>query len=257
MEYLSSNLMNKIFLGLDTFMVRNADYLWVMNPRINESRFQRGIKKNKIAPCYIIHGGLPFFDGKPLPINKRKKFQIIYATRAGHEGLNIVVKAFVSVLKRFPDAKLIITGHADREKHIYDEYIEREKIKNRVQFTGFIKEKELNLLVKESYIGIAVWPCNIAVSATYGDPEKIRRYFHYGLPVVTTSNAFTAEKVDQGAGIIADDNETSVADAIKKIFENDALYSEFAKISHEIGVAYSRRNVLDESFEDIVAKQIT
>ena len=119
-------------------------------------------------------------------------------------------------------------------------------------FTGFIKEDELNHLVKYSYIGLAIWSCNVPTSATYGDPEKIRRYFHFGLPVVATENAFTADTIKKhGAGIVVDDKVTSVTKAIIELFEDEILYSKCAKASQDLGQHFKENNLIDESINDL------
>jgi glycosyltransferase involved in cell wall biosynthesis len=130
--------------------------------------------------------------------------------------------------------------------------MEELKISGNAIFTGFLKEEELNYLVKYSYIGLAIWSYNAPTSATYGDPEKIRRYFHFGLPVVSTANALTSETIKKhGAGIVVDDKVELVAKAIIELFDNEALYSKCAYASEELGKFYKENNMLDDSIEDL------
>lgn len=252
-----TRLKNWLFLKLDEVSAYRGDYIWMMNPRIHESRLERGLDVSKLAPHFIIHGGLPFFPGEPVPLNERKKNRIVYATRAGHQGLEIILKAFSAVLKKHYDSKLYITGHADKEESKIRPLIEELKISGNVIFTGFIKEDELNHLVKYSYIGLAIWSYNAPTSATYGDPEKIRRYFHFGLPVVSTENAFTAETIKKhGAGMVIDDKVESVANAIMELFDDEALYSKCAHASQELGKFYKENNMLDDSIEDLQKRKM-
>ena len=250
-----TKLKNLLFLKLDEISSYFSDYIWMMNPSIHESRVIRGLKVSRLAPHFVIHGGLPFFPGGPVPLQKRKINSIIYATRAGHLGLEIILKSFSKVLTKYADSKLYITGHADKNKLKLWPLMEKLKIINNVIFTGFIKEEELNRLVQCSYIGIAIWSCESHSSATYGDPEKIRRYFHFGLPVVSTSNAFTAETIKKhGAGIVVDDNVESVAQAIIRLFEDKELYSSSANASANLGNFYRENNLLDDSIKDLENK---
>ncbi len=245
-------LINWVYLKLDEVSAYASDYIWMMNPKIHESRLERGLKLSKLAPHFIIHGGVPFFSGGPLSLAGREKNRIVYATRAGHPGLQIVLEAFSAVLKKHPNSKLYITGHADKEQPKIRPLMEELKISDNVIFTGFIKEEELNDLVKHSYIGIAIWSYSAPTSATYGDPEKIRRYFNYGLPVISTANAFTAETIkEHGAGIVVDDKVESVAKAIVKLFEDESFYLECAQASEELGKFYKKSNLLDASIEDL------
>jgi len=250
-------LKNWIFLKLDELSAYNSDYIWMMNPSIHESRIERGLDFSKLAPNFIIHGGLPFFSGISIPLRERKRKRIVYATRAGHPGLEIILLAFLEVLKKHPDSKLYITGHVDKDEERIRPFIGRFKISEDVIFTGFLKEEELNHLIKYSYIGLAIWSYNTPASATYGDPEKIRRYFHFGLPVVTTANAFTAQTIkEHGAGIVTDDKVDSVAKGIIDLFEDEVLYEKCARASEELGKFYKENNKLDDSFEDLLKKRL-
>jgi len=252
-----TRLKNWLFLKLDEIAAYSSDYIWMMNPKIHESRIERGLKTSKLAPHFIIHGGLPFFPGEPLPIVEREKNRIVYATRAGHYGLEIILQAFSIVFKKYPDSSIYITGHADKEKTRISGLIEKLKISQHIVFTGFIKEEELNHLVRHSYIGLAIWSHGTSSSATYGDPEKIRRYFHFGLPVVSTGNAFTAEAIiKHSAGIVVSDKPESVAEAIIKLFGDKELYSKCAYASQELGRFYKENNMLDNSLEDLQKKSL-
>ena len=250
-------LKNWLFLKLDEIAAYVSDYIWMMNPKIHESRIKRGLKPSKLAPHFIIHGGLPFFPGEPLPIEEREKNRIVYSTRAAHPGLEIILQALSIVFKKYPDSRIYITGHADKEKSRLSGFIEKLKISKHIVFTGFVNEEELNHLVKHSYIGLAIWSYEIPASATYGDPEKIRRYFHFGLPVVSTANAFTAEIINKyGAGIVVDDKPESVAEAIIKLFDDKTLYSKCSYASQELGEFYKENNMLDNSLEDLQRRSL-
>ncbi|MDD5476682.1 MAG: glycosyltransferase [Candidatus Omnitrophica bacterium] len=252
-----ARLKNWIFLKLDEIAAYRCDYIWMMNPRIHKSRLERGLDPLKLAPHFIIHGGLPFFTGEPLAINERQMNRIVYATRAGHLGLGIVLEAFSVVIMKHPDIKLYITGHADKEEPRMCSLIEKLKIARNLIFTGFIKEEELNYLIKYSYIGLAIWSCSAAASATYGDPEKIRRYFHFGLPVVSTVNAFTSEVISKyGAGIVVDDRVESVTKAILTLLDDKDLYTKCAQASAELGKFYKEHNPLDDSIKDLKKKNL-
>lgn len=245
-------LKNWIFLKLDEIASYGCDYIWMMNPNIHESRLKRGLKLSKLAPHFIIHGGLPFFPGEPLSLKERNKNSIVYATRAGHPGLEIILQAFSEVSRKYPNLKVYITGHAGNEDTKIRPLIEKLNISQHVVFTGFMKEHDLNELIKNSYIGLAIWSHDIPASATYGDPEKIRRYFHFGLPVVSTSNAFTAEVITKrGAGIVVDDEPEAVAKAILQLLDDESLYSKCAQASKELGNFYKENNMLDRSLEDL------
>ncbi len=249
-------LMNWLFLKLDEVAARLCDYIWMMNPRIHESRMERGLDPKTLAPHFIIHGGLPFFPGGPAALDERRKRRIIYATRAGHKGLEIVLEAVATIASKYPDVELHVTGHADKYRDTIVPLIERLNISRHVTFTGFLKEQGLNQLVKSSWIGLAVWASD-HTSATYGDPEKIRRYFHFGLPVVATQNAFTAETIRRhGAGIVIDDDSKTLSSALLRLFDDESEYSRCSQASASLGKAYKEHNPLDESIDDLLKRKL-
>ncbi|OFX07404.1 MAG: hypothetical protein A2516_02520 [Alphaproteobacteria bacterium RIFOXYD12_FULL_60_8] len=251
-----ARLMNWLFLKLDEVAARHADYIWMMNPRIHESRLERGLDPKTLAPHFIIHGGLPFFPGGPAESSERHKHRIVYATRAGHQGLRIVLEALATVAARYPDAELHVTGHADRDSGSVASLIEQLKIPRNVKFTGFLKEDDLNRLVRSSWIGLAVWASD-HTSAAYGDPEKIRRYFHFGLPVVATDNAFTSDTIRRhGAGIVITDDPSALSSAILRLFDDEPGYSRCAQASAALGKAYKEHNPLDGSIDDLLKRKL-
>jgi len=241
-------MMNHIFLWLDRFCSYHADRLWLMNMNIHKSRVSIGYKNSLINKTDSIHGGLPFFSEDYKGISERQKHSIVYASRNAGQGMDLALSVFSQVRKQFRNAIMYITGNCDKEDFSnYD--VEG------VVFTGFLTESELNKLISQSWVGLAVWRSDIASSATYGDPEKIRRYLNYGIPIVVTRNAYTSLIVeDAAAGIVCDSNYEDLISAILLLFSDANLYYNYSENSLKIGKKYKSINRIDKAINSIGIK---
>jgi phosphatidylinositol alpha-mannosyltransferase len=99
-----------------------------------------------IDKCRIIPNGIDTERFRPdVPeIEELKKYspKILFVGRfEPRKGLKYLLLAFSDIVKKFPEAKLIVVGEGFLE-HYYRRYIE-EHIKNNVIFVGFVKPEEL------------------------------------------------------------------------------------------------------------------
>ncbi len=160
---------------------------------------------------------------KKFDIAKNKTILIYQGILSGGRGL----RKTVSALKNIPDAVFVIAGdgplRADLEK-----LAEKEKMRARVFFTGMVPNEKLLEYTASADIGIALIE-NISVSYYYALPNKLFEYLAAGLPVIVSSlpqMKKIVERYDVGFAIDPE-NETELANAIKKLTADKNLYARF------------------------------
>src|SRR3989338_3417734 len=134
----------RLFILMNNFTIKNCDEAFSISKflknelkkqagidskvkycKIDEKRFHKGIKGNKIRKKY----------------NLGKSPVLLYVGRISpHKGIHLLIEAFNIVLRKIPNAKLLIVG-----KPTFDNYSRMLKklAKRNVIFTGFIKDDEL------------------------------------------------------------------------------------------------------------------
>jgi glycogen synthase len=157
------------------------------------------IPENKIR---VIHNGVDINKFKPAP-NKRKvkvklgfnpdDLAIVSVGRLyARKGLFTLIESMPAVVKRFPNAKFIISGKGQSdEMHKLIAHAEKLGVKNNIIFTGYYPDKKLPLLYQAADI--------FAFSTFYEHhPFAVLEALSTGLPVVTTTVGGISETIESG-----------------------------------------------------------
>jgi len=154
-------LKNRKFAFLQSFFVRfrkkyfnkylnKIDKFIVLSNSSKEILKKYGIKDKKIK---IIH--LPL-DIKTLKPTKTEKNSILYAAWLQHrKGLHILVKAFPSILKKIPEAKLYVIGSEGPEKDYKNEivdFINKNNLNNKVFLLGKKSPEEVKNFLEKAEV---------------------------------------------------------------------------------------------------------
>ncbi|MDD2337018.1 MAG: glycosyltransferase [Geobacteraceae bacterium] len=114
-----------------------------------------------------------------------KKYFLNSGTLEDKDGIEYILKAFLSISKTYDDLYLVFTGgaHPDRKKLVVDSAI-KFNLENRIIFTGFIPESQLIWSYQNA---TALLCCRSNKKFTnYGFPTKLAEYLASGKPVITT-----------------------------------------------------------------------
>jgi glycosyltransferase involved in cell wall biosynthesis len=157
------------------------------------------IPENKIR---VIHNGVAINKFKPA-VDKRKvkrelgfnpdDFAIVSVGRLyARKGLFTLIESMPAVVKRFPNAKFIISGKGQSdEMDKLNTYAEKLCVKNNIIFTGYYPDKKLPKLYQAADI--------FAFSTFYEHhPFAVLEALSTGLPVVTTNVGGIPETVESG-----------------------------------------------------------
>ena len=203
-----------------------------------------GVPLQKIR---VVHNGLrdPAAPDKDLLAEITRRFALgdgfILNVGGIHERKNIVrmVKAFAGLVKDkgYP-GKLVITGsvsgppYQERMKKLCDEAIAEAGMGDRVVFTGFISEEELDLLLAGA--SMLVYP---SLYEGFGIP--ILEAMKVGTPVVT-SNVTAMPEVAGGAAVLVDPLDVgSLASGMASLLDDAVLRADLVAKGRERASGYS------------------
>ena len=190
-----------------------------------------------------------------LEIELKNRFAINekYVLNVGgiHERKNIVklVHAFAGLVNhRGYSGKLLITGNVSgapyqrKMKKICDASVRETGMENRIVFTGYVSEKELDSLFRMA--GLLIYP---SLYEGFGIP--ILEAMKMGLPVIT-SNITAMPEVAGGAAYLVDPNSIEdMTSAMSEVLQNKILREEMIEKGLELVHPYTWKNVSERYLE--------
>lgn len=142
------------------------------------------------------------------------------------KGIDVLLRAMVAVLRRYPDARLIVAGHGDIRRSI-DIATELGVIGN-VEFRGWVSREDLKHL----------W-CDVSMfclpSFAEGVPIAMLEAMSSGLPVVTCGVGGIPDVVEDGVnGLLVDPGDSvQLAEAIVSLLGNPSRGRELGRLARE------------------------
>ena len=213
-----------------------------------------GVPVEKIR---VVPNGLREINPKDLSleIELKNRFAINekYVLNVGgiHERKNIVqlVHAFAGLVNhRGYSGKLLITGNVSgapyqrKMKKICDASVRETGMENRIVFTGYVSEKELDSLFRMA--GLLIYP---SLYEGFGIP--ILEAMKMGLPVIT-SNITAMPEVAGGAAYLVDPNSIEdMTSAMSEVLQNKILREEMIEKGLELVHPYTWKNAAERYLE--------
>ncbi len=156
-------------------------------------------------------------------------------------GVENLILAFSSFIKKFPDSKLLIVGDGESLEEL-KKLAEKQGITDKVIFTGNLSHEEVFPLIKKFNVAV------MAKSNWFGSPVKIFEYGAMGIPVIAPNvgpvRDVMVHKID---GFLIDQ---TVEDLIKALFEMKKN-PEFAK---RIGENFQKKILKEHTWIDNIKK---
>ncbi len=227
---------------INNWVTKHADEVWVVNDSIRMAREKDGAyaRVNRIVPLGI-EDKLLSYD-----ICNNRHFLFVGSFKSGHNLLKMV-DVFTELVKCDARFELTIVGGGLLQKSLKQK-IQENDAESYIHMRGFLSEKEIESEIVSGKFagGIALYE-DTPVIATV-DPGKIKDYFSWYLPVLTTSYNPISEDIrmhDLGY-VIEKDDVTTMVNLFKDIHLNELRVKKH-NISQYIG---------RHSFEEILRKNL-
>jgi glycosyltransferase involved in cell wall biosynthesis len=203
-----------------------------------------GVSLNKIT---VVPNGLrqPFKTEENLEAELDERFQLqdgfILYVGGIHERKNVarLIQAFAKLVKNqgFP-GKLLATGsvsgapYQNKMKAILDKVVEETRMGEKVIFTGFVTDEELEALMRKTHF--MIYP---SLYEGFGMP--LLEAMQVGTPVIT-SNLTAMPEVAGGAALLVDPFDVDdITNTMVKLLGDDELREELRQKGREVAKAYS------------------
>jgi glycosyltransferase involved in cell wall biosynthesis len=150
-----------------------------------------------------------------------KTFLLSYGYLHRRKGLELILKSFQQVLVNYPTLFLVIAGGTlQKDYEVYLKQLVKDlKIEEKVIFTGFVSEAELNwLMTRCKFI---LLPAKYSIAASGPLAQAIARHVP---TIVSDVGVFREEIEDFLDGVRAKNNIDSWTKRIEQLLANDELY---------------------------------
>jgi UDP-glucuronate decarboxylase len=242
------------FQIIDKFLAKNVDAIWsASRPMVRERK-----KRVKDASEKCLQTVMP------LGINVRERAVKNKAHKGNNvlfignvqkqQGVDLLVDAMSIISKSKP--KLAINVHVVG-KGVYLEQL-KEKVRGaglqkRFKFFGFVEsDAKLDKIMRECFVGTALYDPKSAHLTKLSDPGKIKDYLAAGIPVITTNvSPISQELEDTKAGTLVPYKEQRVAEAILKMHAKKTRVG-YSQNALKLAESYAWDKVLDKVFEETV-----
>ena len=219
-----NKFLNWIYHKIDSFCAEESDFVWDLSERMIEARKEKGVRK--IENQMVVPIGVHFERIKRLEIHQINRKSLVYM---GHlrkrQGLELIIDSLPEIVKKIPEAKLIIIGTGELERCLKKK-VEELKLENYVEFRGYIEDhKEVENILTTCAVGLALYEPKPDNFTWYADPSKPKQYMACGLPVIITWVPWIAEEVKKKKmGLVIDYERNKFVDAVVKLLEDEDFY---------------------------------
>lgn len=222
---------NKLAKKLSRDFCNKCDTIIAPSSKIKNFLLSWGVKK----PIVIIPTGIKLedFNFKSNPLSIRKKYNIgkkdkllIFVGRIAKEkNIEFLIKSLSKI--KIKNTKLLIVGNGPHKKEL-ENLVEKEKIKQKVIFTGYLKRKEVLNAYKASDIFVFS-------SKTETQGLVIAEAMAAGLPVVAVNDLAISDMVkNKKNGFLVSQSPQEIAEKIDILLKDKNLYKKMSEKSLEL-----------------------
>ncbi len=187
-----------------------------------------GINKEKIEIIPLGIGTEDLTKNENLEYEFRKKFKgkkilLCFGNISPRKGQEIVIKAFKRFAEKIPDYMLVIAGRSTSGFESYEkklhQLVKKLSLENRIFFTGFVSDEEIEVLFKMCEIAIFVY------KPMPGTSHALTFAIKHNKPVIV-SNIDVFKEILGNVGLFVEpDNETQLSDVMEKaITDKNSIY---------------------------------
>jgi len=245
---------NSLYLYLDRFCVKHADFTWDVSPAMQKARIKAGLDPNKRYNILNVPNALFPSQIGALPISRRIPYSLVFmGTLDDINGVDLAIKALKEVKKKQQKATLHIIGGGEDNLSRLRSFSKKLHLEDSVKFYGFIpKLEDMAKIIKSCSIGLAPYRAFWRSERWFGDAGKIRNYLAAGLPVITTHvPPLGKEIVEKGAGVMVKDITQDLSKAILKLMTDKSLYAKLAKSAKKLSENNVWENVYSNAFKEM------
>ena len=249
----SNKVLNTLYHLLDRYCCYKCNLIWNTTKAMELERRKKGIEPDKCAPQIVVPNATNFHEIKRFSIDEIDRFNVAFL---GHlrenKGPQLIIEAFPAIIKKVPQAKLLIIGTGPLGEKLKERVAEL-GIETHVEFKGFIdSHEEIEKTLAKCAIGVAPYVEDSESFTYYSDPLKPKVYMATGLPVVITKVPKIAWEIDENkAGFVINYDVEQLINAVAKLLTNETLYREFRENAIALASKFTWSEVFRIAFWEV------
>jgi len=163
--------------------MKNCRKVFVISKRLKEYSVENGVPEDRVGILNMFVDGSRF---KGIERNPSERY-IAYCGNGENfkDGVDVLIKAFAQVSRRYNDIKLIIVGRGPQKDWDSQQLLVKNYgLEDRVEMLGKVTPDNIPSILLNAEVLALARPDNI--QAAYGFPTKVGEYLSTGRPVVLT-----------------------------------------------------------------------
>lgn len=244
-----NNFLNYVYHFLDELAIQKSDKVWNLSSIMVQEREKKGVRAKYRAKQIIVPIGTDIRK-KPLAFKDIDRYKIVFM---GHiregQGVEMLIHAMKEVLKKIPEAHLLIIGGGPLEINMRNQ-VKRLKLEKNVKFTGFVKKfSDVQNFLQNGAIAVAPYVDDSKTYTRYTDPGKPKDYLASGLPIIITKVPQVAYEIEKNkCGLAINYNKKELTNAIIKLLSDKKKLILFRKNAFKMAEQYSWDKIFTEAF---------
>lgn len=248
-----NKFLNWFYHQIDSFCVKQSDWIWNLSPVMVEEREKKGISLKYRAKQIEVPIGTDL-GVKILPFGEISRYTIAFM---GHlrkgQGLKLLIDSLPEIIQEIPQAKLLLMGGGPLEREIRVE-VKQKGLEDQVEVTGFIESLD-DINKRLAKCALAVAPYEETAFTRYTDPGKVKSYLAAGLPVVITRVPKVAWKIErEKCGFAVGYNKKDLTSAIVKLLNDEELLKVYKKNALKFAKKYTWDKVFTKAIKESLEK---
>ena len=168
-------------------------------------------------------------------IDKKSKIVLFSGAMYHHRGLDILLNAVPTVIKKIPEVKFVLLGDGPELDNL-KKIVEDLKINKNIEFKGWIgRDKIIDYLADAS---IAIGPLRSTTVTKNALPIKVLEYMSASLPILSQKNTLPNDVLINNENGYFVTNSEDLASRIIQILENDEKRMKMCTKSYEMSLKF-------------------
>ena len=172
--------------------------------------------------------------------NQEKTFNILFIGRLiARKGLIYLLEALQQITVKYPQVKLLVAGDGPMKME-YENYVKSNRLDEKVEFLGIVEHKFIPELCQKAHVFVLP-----SLNEALGNVTQ--EALASGLPLITTRTG-AAELIDGNGFVVEKKSSQEIAEALKKILEDENLRKSFSARSRELAEGMSWENTANKYY---------
>lgn len=235
-------LWDRLYVGLDEFCSRHADYNWSVSERIRDVKRSFAVREERNI---LVPNGAHLSRVRPFkPLAGKVSNSLFYV---GHLTPEKGVQDILAALKSLAAYRLFIIGNGPYCRELKNQAAEL-KIIDRVYFLGEMSNEDVLQKIREFEIGLAPYT-SLKDYVYFCDPVKIKEYLAVGCPVIVSRVVEIASEIErQNCGIAATNFAEELPGAVEQV-KGD--YSQMSNNARAFAARFDWNDIYKRAFNEM------